>query len=243
MNYDRKTGVLIFEKGLEELDIHLNDLQMEQFINYYELLIEKNKVMNLTAITDFNEVIYKHFLDSLSIVKVCRPTKEKMLDMGTGAGFPGIPLKIAFPDIKVVLMDSLNKRVKFLEEVIRKLQLDNITALHGRAEEYGAKTGYRERFNICTSRAVAKLSTLTEYCIPFVAVGGMFISYKSGNISHELSEAAKAISTLGGRVVKAEEFKLPHTDMQRSLILIEKKSTTPNKYPRPAGKPSKEPIM
>lgn len=242
MESDRNRGVSDLIKGLEELNINLNSVQIEQFMNYYELLIEKNKVMNLTAITELSEVITKHFLDSLSIVKVYRPEMERIIDVGTGAGFPGIPIKIAFPNTQVMLMDSLNKRVVFLEEVIKKLNLNNISALHGRAEDYGREKHYREAFDLCTSRAVAKLSTLSEYCIPFVKVGGRFISYKSGNISEELSEAKKAINLLGGNLIRAEEFNLPYTNIRRALILIEKKSNTPGKYPRLAGKPSKEPI-
>ncbi|NLK99079.1 MAG: 16S rRNA (guanine(527)-N(7))-methyltransferase RsmG [Clostridiales bacterium] len=237
-----KQAIDVFKKGLEELNINLSDIQIAQFIDYYELLIEKNKVMNLTAITELSEVISKHFLDSLSIVKVYRPDKERILDLGTGAGLPGIPIKIAFPNTKIVLMDSLNKRIQFLDEVIEKLNLENISAIHGRAEEYGKRAGYREAFDICSSRAVAKLSILSEYCLPFVKIGGKFISYKSGNISDELNEANNAISLLGGQVKKAEGFELPQTEIKRSLIIIEKASNTPNKYPRAAGKPAKEPL-
>lgn len=242
MENDKNKGILDFKRGLEELNIKLNDLQMLQFINYYELLIDKNKVMNLTAITKFSEVICKHFLDSLSIVKVYRPANDKIIDIGTGAGLPGIPIKIAFPDTQVLLMDSLNKRVRFLDEVIEKLGLSNITAIHGRAEDYGREKNYRQVFDICTSRAVARLSTLAEYCIPFVKVKGRFISYKSGNISEELKEADRAINILGGTIIKTKEFDIPHTDIRRTLIMIEKTDNTPNKYPRLAGKPSKEPL-
>lgn len=231
-----------FKKGLEALDIVLNDDQINQFIDYYDILISWNKVMNLTSITDFNEVIYKHFIDSLSIVKVFRPEKEKIIDIGTGAGFPGIPIKIAFPNVKIVLMDSLNKRIQFLNEVISRLQLKNITAIHGRAEDYGRKPEYREVFDICTSRAVANLSTLSEYCIPFIKKCGLFIAYKSGNVEEELNKATKAIKTLGGSVIEVNEFDLPSTDISRSLIKIEKIFETPGKYPRPAGKPAKEPL-
>lgn len=242
MSKDRNQIIIDFRKGLEELNIKLNDFQIDQFMNYYEILIEKNKVMNLTAITELYEVVYKHFIDSLSIVKVYRPENEKIIDIGTGAGLPGIPLKIAFPNTTIVLMDSLNKRIRFLNEVIEKLNLDNIKAVHGRAEDYGGDSKYREVFDICTSRAVAKLSTLSEYCLPFVKVGGKFVSYKSGNISQELSEAERAIKSLGGKFFKAEEFELPHTDIKRSLVLIDKAIKTPNIYPRMAGKPSKQPL-
>lgn len=242
MNKDRNQIILNFRKGLEELNISLSDYQIEQFLIYYELLVEKNKVMNLTAITEFSEVVYKHFLDSLSIVKVYRPESDKIIDIGTGAGFPGIPLKIAFPGTNIVLMDSLNKRVRFLDEVIEKLNLSNIKAVHGRAEDYGVERSYREVFDICTSRAVAKLSTLSEYCLPFIRVGGMFIAYKSGNISQEFKEAKRAIKTLGGRIDGIEEFEIPHTEIKRSLILINKTLITPAIYPRMAGKPSKLPL-
>lgn len=242
MENDKNRGMDDLIKGLDELNISLNSKQIEQFMNYYELLIEKNKVMNLTAITELSEVITKHFIDSLSIVKLYRPKNDKILDLGTGAGLPGIPIKIAFPDTKIVLMDSLRKRVMFLEEVIEILKLKNINALHGRAEDFGREKNYREAFDLCTSRAVAKLSTLSEYCIPFVKSGGRFIPYKSGSISDEIQEAKKAIGILGGSLIRTEEFNLPYSDIKRTLILIEKIGNTPIKYPRLAGKPSKEPL-
>ena len=232
-----------FERGLNELGITLSEEQMQQFLTYYEMLVEKNKVMNLTAITEFDEVVEKHFLDSLSLVKVYDLTKPvRILDMGTGAGFPGIPLKIAFPNLKITLLDSLNKRIQFLNEVICKLELQDIEAVHGRAEDFAKPDQFRERFDLCGSRAVANLATLSEYCIPFVKPGGFFISYKSEKVNVELEEAKKAISVLGGSFQKNIEFLLPHSDITRNFIVIQKKNKTPLKYPRKAGLPSKEPI-
>jgi len=242
MEYNLERGTLEFKKGLEILNLNLNDIQIKQFMDYYEILIDWNKMMNLTSITEFSEVVHKHFLDCLSIVKVLRPEKEKILDVGTGAGFPGIPIKIAFPDTKVVLMDSLNKRIRFLNEVIKSLHLENITTVHARAEDMGRDESFRDAFDICTSRAVARLSVLSEYCLPFVKKGGHFIAYKSGNIKEELEEAENAIKILGGSVTDYKEFTLPLTEIGRSLVIIEKIKETPEKYPRTAGKPSKEPL-
>lgn len=242
MEKSQKYDLTIFIEGLNTLNISLTDFQIEQFMDYYELLIERNKVMNLTAITEFKDVIQKHFLDSLSMVKVFNPRSERILDLGTGAGFPGIPLKIAYPELTVVLMDSLNKRIHFLEEVINTLKLENITAIHGRAEDYGRTAPYRESFDLCVSRAVAKLPTLSEYCLPFVKSGGYFIPYKSGQVEEEMISSGEAVKILGAVIEKAEKFTLPGTDIDRTLILIHKLKVTPKKYPRPAGKPSKEPL-
>ncbi|WP_066713803.1 16S rRNA (guanine(527)-N(7))-methyltransferase RsmG [Clostridium sp. Marseille-P299] len=234
----------IFLKGLEELNIHLSEYQLEQFEKYYELLIEWNSFMNLTAITDYEEVLVKHFLDSLVISKVWNPEdKKRVLDMGTGAGFPGIPLKIAYPNLEIVLMDSLNKRIKFLNEVITTLDLKDIKAIHGRAEELGRNKEYRETFDLCVSRAVARLVSLSEFCIPFVKKSGYFIPYKSGKIKEELEEAKNAIQLLGGKLVLEESFLLPNTDVERTLVVINKVKETPSQYPRGGGKPLKAPLI
>lgn len=242
MDYRNYPGFERFETGLNDLGIQLNDLQKQQFITYYELLIQWNELMNLTAITEFTQVLEKHFLDSLSIVQLLTPNQENILDMGTGAGFPGIPIKIAFPHIKITLLDSLNKRINFLNEVIGQLGLNNTEAIHGRSEDLGQKKEYREIYDICVSRAVAKLSSLSEYCLPFVRIGGCFIPYKSGNIQEELTMSERALQILGARIEKVTNFNLPGTDMERTLLLIRKTKLTPGKYPRSAGKPTKEPI-
>ena len=233
-----------FLNGLKEWNICLSDVQLQQFEEYYDLLIQWNEVMNLTAITDYEEVITKHFLDSLALVKSQKALAGKtLLDLGTGAGFPGIPLKIAFPDLEILLVDSLNKRINFLNEVIQKLGLKKITALHARAEELGRKQEYREHFDYCVSRAVARLVSLSEYCLPFTKVGGYFIPYKSEKTSEEIEEAKFAISVLGGKLDSIVSFQLPETDMERTLIQIKKTKDTPKTYPRAGGKPAKSPLM
>ena len=240
MKYDTQ----ILNEGCRQLGISLTEEQTEQFMLYYEKLIEVNQVMNLTAITEFEDVMRKHFLDSLTLVKaVDIKNVKRVLDLGTGAGFPGIPLKIAFPDTEFVLLDSLNKRVKFLYDIIELCRLKKIQAVHGRAEELAGKKEYRESFDLCVSRAVANLSSLSEYCLPYVEKGGLFVSYKSGNIQEELEAAGYAIQILGGRIEDTVKFKLPGSDMDRSLVVIEKIRETPARYPRRAGIPSREPLM
>lgn len=216
--------------------------QIDQLDLFYDLLVEKNKVMNLTAITEFNEVQLKHFVDSLSICTVLPDNVKSICDLGTGAGFPGIPMAIAYPNIQFTLIDSLNKRVKFLEEVVAKLGLTNVSLIHARAEEAGRNKLYREQFDLVVSRAVANISTLSEYCLPLVAVGGKFISFKSGDIDKEINESGFAIKKLGGKINKPVFFTLPDTDIKRSFIIIDKEKNTPKAYPRKAGTPSKEPL-
>lgn len=233
-----------FKSGLNKLEIDLSEQQIQQFLDYYEMLIEKNKVMNLTAITEFEDVVEKHFLDSLSLVQQVDLQQElQVLDLGTGAGFPGIPLKIAFPKLNIVLMDSLNKRINFLNEVIEALKLENIEAVHGRAEEMARKPEYREKFDLCVSRAVANLASLSEYCLPFVTQGGAFISYKSGEIEEEVTQSKKAVFLLGGKIESVKKFRLVETDAERSFVQIRKVKKTPKTYPRKAGTPSKNPIQ
>lgn len=240
MKYDTQ----ILNEGCRQLGISLTEEQTEQFMLYYEKLIEVNRVMNLTAITEFEDVMRKHFLDSLTLVKAADiKNVKRVLDLGTGAGFPGIPLKIAFPDTEFVLLDSLNKRVKFLHDIIELCRLKKIQAVHGRAEELAGKKEYRESFDLCVSRAVANLSSLSEYCLPYVEKGGLFVSYKSGNIQEELEAAGYAIQILGGRIKDTVKFKLPGSDMDRSLVVIEKIKETPARYPRRAGIPSREPLV
>ena len=226
------------------INVQATEKMINQFSDYYNILLEWNKVMNLTAITDLNEVIQKHFLDSAALGGYYNlEQKLRLADLGTGAGFPGIPLKILFPELEITLIDSVGKRINFLNEVISRLGLINIQAIHGRAEDFARMSNYREKFDICVSRAVANLTTLSEYCIPFVKKHGMFVSYKSANVNAELEQAGHAIFLLGGKLDKVEEFQIPHTDYQRTLIFIQKIHKTDIKYPRKAGIPTKTPLI
>ena len=232
-----------FQKDLEAFGIFLTDGQLGQFLRYYEMLVEWNGRMNLTAITEYQDVLKKHFVDSLSLTKVYDLRQNSsIIDVGTGAGFPGLALKIAFPGLKVTLLDSLNKRIQFLDAVIGELGIQGVETVHGRAEDFAKPGKLRESFDLCMSRAVANLSTLSEYCLPFVKKGGLFVAYKSEKAASEIEEAEKAISLLGGRIKERAEFTLPDSDIYRSLFVIEKTKATPGKYPRKAGLPSKEPL-
>lgn len=246
-----------FQKILKEINVELTDNQCDQFDKYYEILVEWNKVMNLTGITQYDEVLVKHFVDSLAVFKaVCELSgtdndiKNKInyfknvsvIDVGTGAGFPGVPIKIAFPETDVCLLDSLNKRVNFLNEVINQLGIKKVDAIHSRAEDEARNPLYREKYRIGVSRAVANLATLSEYVLPFVEPGGYFIAYKSGEIDEELEASKKAIGVLGGEIKHVYKFSLPGTDFGRSFVFIKKNRITPKKYPRKSGLPSKEPI-
>lgn len=236
---------------LQELNVTIDDNQFEQFEQYFKILVEWNTFMNLTAITEYEDVQIKHFIDSLAVSYVLENVSLKnkidmnnvsVIDVGTGAGFPGVPLKIAFPQAKVLLMDSLNKRVNFLNEVIGKLNLTGVSAVHARAEEGARNADFREKFDVGVSRAVANLSTLVEYCLPFVKQGGYFIAYKSGDINEEKENAKNAVNLLGGKIEEVYTMTLPHTDIERSFVFIRKERPTPKKYPRKAGLPSKEPL-
>ena len=232
-----------FIQDLKELGVSLTDKQIEQFLIYYELLTEWNSFMNLTAITEYEDVLKKHFVDSVSLIQAVDVRKElTLIDVGTGAGFPGLALKIAYPELKVTLLDSLQKRIQFLDAVIEKLGLEEIETIHGRAEDFAKPQKLRESFDLCVSRAVANLSTLSEYCLPFVKVGGYFIPYKSEKIAQEKEEAKKALELLGGKFERQVEFMLPSSDIYRNLFVIKKVKETPKKFPRKAGLPAKEPI-
>ena len=234
------------KNSFERFGYPISEKQTDQFLKYADLLVSWNEKMNLTAITDFDEIVWKHFIDSVSFLQSSNVSREtfrgKMMDVGTGAGFPAIPIKILFPNLKVTALDSLNKRITFLEEVKKECALDNITFVHGRAEDFAQNLKYREQYDVCVSRAVANLATLSEYCIPFLKRGGIFLAYKAGDAKEEIKSAEKAIKVFGGELIGAEEFEINGSDLKRTLVLSKKIQNTPKKYPRKAGMPGKSPI-
>ncbi len=253
--FNNDIGKAYIQEAFRKTGILLNEVQIDQFLLYFKMLIDKNKVMNLTAITEFEDVVEKHFIDSVlvwkcilksdSVVLTDEQNKKmngSLIDIGSGAGFPGIPLKIVFPGLRVVLLDSLNKRVSFLNEVISALHLSDISAIHARAEDAAFEAAYREKFDFCVSRAVANLSSLSEYCLPFVRRGGRFIAYKSSDIENECLDAKKAIFLLGGVTESVSKARIPDTDIERTFVVIRKERGTPVKYPRKAGVPTKSPL-
>lgn len=230
----------LLKEFAEKINISLNEKQVDKFFLYKDLLKEWNEKINLTAITDDEEILIKHFIDSLTIEKHIDESRS-IIDVGTGAGFPGIPVKIVRDDIKLTLLDSLNKRILFLQEVLKQNNIENAVCIHGRAEDLGKDSKYREQYDIATARAVANMSTLLELCLPFVKVGGKFICMKGNNVE-ELEEAKKALEVLGGEVEKIEKFTIPDTDIERNIIIVKKVKETPKQYPRKAGTPAKQPI-
>jgi len=233
----------IFKQVLKEKNIELNDQQLAQFSTYYDLLVEWNEKVNLTAITEKDEVYLKHFYDSITPSFYEDFSKIKSIcDVGAGAGFPSLPLKICYPHLHITIIDSLKKRINFLQELIDQLQLTNVTLVHSRAEDAGSDNRYREKYDVVTARAVARMSVLSEYCLPFTKKAGLFIALKGANAKEELADANKAIKVLGGKILKEESFYLPKEESERSLIWIEKIKNTPKKYPRKAGTPNRNPI-
>ena len=231
----------LLQDEMKKQEIELTDEQIGQFNLYYELLVDKNKVMNLTAITVYDDVVRKHFIDSAMIARKLNMNQiRNMCDIGTGAGFPGIPLKIIYPHMHVTLVDSVGKRVNFLSDVVDKLQLKDVETVHSRTEDLARNPKYREKFDLVTARAVASMNVLSEYCLPYVKIGGKFAAYKSGNVQDELESAKKAISILGGKIDSVDVFKM--YDMGRSIVLINKVKKTPMTYPRKAGIPTKIPL-
>jgi len=225
------------------IGLSFDEDKYNKFMQYKDMIQEWNQKVNLTAITEDSEIIKKHFIDSIKIFKFDGlKNAERIIDIGTGGGFPGIPMKIMFPDMEVVLLDSLNKRINFLNEVINKLGLKKITAIHGRAEDFAREAAYREGFDAVVSRAVANLTTLSELCIPYVKVGGNFIAMKGPAIDEELKDSQKAISTLGGKVNEIIEVEIEESDLNHNLVIINKKVNTPKAYPRKPGMASKKPL-
>lgn len=225
----------------QKIDVEITDEQISKFYKYMELLVDWNNKMNLTAITEPNDIILKHFIDSITIENSIK-NDSKVIDVGTGAGFPGIPLSIIRNDLKITLMDSLNKRINFLDEVIKENCLNNVDTIHSRAEELGRNKDYREQFDVATSRAVASLDVLLEYMLPFVKVGGDCVCMKGSNIDEELENSKKALTLLNGKIENIIKFELPESDYGRNIIVVKKTASTPGRYPRKPGTPSKEPL-
>lgn len=225
-----------------ELGLNLSDSQAEAFMAYKELLKQWNEKINLTAITDDREIILKHFVDCLAVFTVRALKDKKVIDVGTGAGFPGLPVRIAQESVSLTLLDSLNKRINFLKEVCSRLSLNDVECVHLRAEDGGRSPVYREKFDCCVSRAVACLAVLCEYCLPFVKVGGEFIALKGPDAENEVKEAERAVTVLGGRIEAIKDVKIPKTDLSHKIVIIKKVKHTPDKYPRKSGKASKNPI-
>ena len=239
MNYE-EFKMLLFQYA-KKLEIVLSENYVKKFYEYMLLLLEWNEKINLTSITDEKDIVLKHFVDSITICKYI-PKNAKLLDVGTGAGFPGIPVKIVRDDIEVVLLDSLNKRILFLDDVIDKLDMKNIQAVHGRAEEFGRNKDFRQSFDVVTSRAVANMAVLSEYLIPFSKLGGKCVIMKGSDFEEELNNSKKAIKVLGGKINSVDEFVLPASDMKRTIVVVDKIGDTPKQYPRKAGTPAKKPI-
>lgn len=227
--------------NLMALNLKLDDSQIKNFYDFMNLLIEKNKVMNLTGITEPKEVILKHFIDSLTVLKYINKN-DNIIDVGTGAGFPGIPLKIAENSLEITLLDSLNKRINFLNEVIEKINLNKVKTIHGRAEDFGQDFKYREKYDVAVSRAVAPLNVLLEYMLPFVKVGGKCICMKGSNCDEEIENSRKAIEILGGKIEEIKKFNLPNSDNNRTIFIIKKVQKMSRQYPRKAGIPTKNPL-
>ncbi len=242
-NYSKKDFMIAMDEALRLHQMECEDEKKELLFLFYVELVEMNKMMNLTGITEMKDVIYKHFLDCMLIEKFeLLKDGMKIIDVGTGAGFPGLVLAIMYEKMHFVLMDSLQKRISFLQELSEKLKLENVSFIHSRAEDLAFQTEYREVFDVATSRAVANLSTLSEYCLPFVKKDRFFIAYKSQDIDEEVKNASRAFSILGGETERIEHFPLNFENSRRSLVVVRKKKTTPKKYPRKAGTPSKHPL-
>lgn len=233
----------VIYQGLKELGIEVSMPVIDKLLIFKDIMLEWNEKINLTSITDERDIYVKHFLDSATCLSTGYiKSGMRVIDVGTGAGFPGIPVKIIKNDIKITFLDSLNKRINYLKEVVQKLELDDTVLIHGRAEETGNNKSHRESYDVVLSRAVASMNILCEYCLPFVKVGGVFLCQKGPNVEEELKEAEKAINVLGGKLIEIRKYKLPFSDIIHNVIIIEKEVHTPTKYPRKPGKPSANPI-